>query len=353
MRIVMLTESFAPRIGGVEKHLLRVSEELAGRGHWVTILTPRDSPELPPEERSGGVRVLRFPRSGRSRAGNPEVWLWMLRRLALLAESDVVHVHGQTALLAWYLPFRFLLPGKAVFITFHGHPGRFPLGLRHRFERKVSERLCRGNLCVGHYLEKWYGTRASAVTYGATDPPRRNLPPRNGRIVFVGRLEEDTGILLYLRALRIIREMTGEPWSLRVCGAGSLRSRVERFAREHGLRVDLAGVVPDPLPHVQGSRFVFTSGYLSLLDAMICRRFVFSVYENPLKRDYLEMMPRARDLMEISGSPEDLATAFCRVLREPDRETACIERAHRFAAAQTWERMATTYLELYGSFGIG
>jgi glycosyltransferase involved in cell wall biosynthesis len=277
----------------------------------------------------------------------------MLRRLALLSESDVVHVHGQTALLAWVLPFLFLLPGKPVFITFHGHPGGFPLGRRHRLERKLAETLTRGNLCVGHYLEKWYGTRAGAVTYGATDPPREDRPGENGKIVFVGRLEEDTGILLYLRALRIIREKTGDPWELVVCGAGSLRDRVEQFAGEHGLLVHLAGAVPDPLPLVQGSRFVFTSGYLSLLDAMICRRFVFSVYENPLKRDYLEMMPRARNLMEISGSPEELASAFCRVLRESGREAACVERAYRFAAEQTWERLATAYLQLYGSFGIG
>jgi glycosyltransferase involved in cell wall biosynthesis len=353
MRIVMLTESFAPRIGGVEKHLLRVSQELASRGHSVTVLTPRGCPELLPEERVGGIRVLRFPQRGHPRAGNTEVWLWMLRRLALLSESDAVHVHGQTALLSWYLPFRFLFPGKPVFITFHGHPGGFPLGRRHRFERRLAEKLCRGNLCVGHYLEKWYGTRASAVTYGAADAPREEHPKEDGKIVFVGRLEEDTGILLYLRALRVLRETTGEPWKLLVCGTGSLRGRVEHFARENGLDVDLAGAVPDPLPHMQSGRFVFTSGYLSLLDAMICRRFVFSAYENPLKRDYLEMMPRARDLMEISGSPEELASAFCRVLREPDRETACVERAYRFAAGQTWDGMARTYLELYGLFGIG
>jgi glycosyltransferase involved in cell wall biosynthesis len=300
----------------------------------------------------GDIRILRFPQKQTPHLQKPGVWLWLLRRLPLLAGCDVVHIHGQTALLAWYLPFRLLLPGKPVFITFHGHPGVFPLGRRHRFERRLAEKLTRDNICVGHYLEKWYGTRAAAVTYGAAGPPREAGAPEDRTISFVGRLEKDTGILLYLQALSIIREKTGERWKLTVCGDGALRNRVRDFIREQGLDADLLGTVSDPMPRVWKSRFVFASGYLALLEAMVCRRLVFAVYENPLKRDYLEMMPGAREMMVISGSAEELAASFLQVLQEPVREAAYVERAHRFAEEQTWGRVAETYLSLYGSRGV-
>ncbi len=352
MGIVMLTESFHPQIGGVEKHLRHISREFTCRGHRVTILTRRSDPALPAEEMLGAVRVLRFPQYRTPHAQKPGVWLWMLRRLPLFSESDVVHIHGQTALLAWYLPLRALLARKPVFITFHGHDGHFPPGRGHRFGRKAAERLTRGNICVGHYLGKWYGTRCHAVTYGAAEAPAEERPAEDGRIVHVGRLQEDTGILSYLQALRLIRERTGNPWKMILCGDGPLRDRVKAFAREHSLDVELPGTVPDPMTWMQGSRFVFTSGYLAVLEAMICRRPVFSVYGNPLKQDYLEMMPRAKDMMVIANGAEDLAGQFCRLLEDPRRETSLVERAHRFAREQTWERVARTYLDLYASAGI-
>jgi len=352
MRIVMLAESFHPRIGGVEKHVLHLSAELARQGHQVTVLAPRHAPSLAPAERLGPVEVLRFPQHRRPHTQKPGVWLWMLRRLPLLAACDLVHVHGQTALLAWYLPFRALLARKPVFITFHGHDGRFPPGRSHGRRKRIAGRLARGTVCVGHYLSMWYGTRCDAVTYGAVEPPPADLPPQDGRIVYVGRLARDTGVMSFLEGLRLVRERTGTPWRLTLCGDGPLRGEIDAFARTHGMDVELPGAVPDPLSWIQRARFVFTSGYLGLLEAMICRRLAFAVYENPLKRDYLERMPGAREKAVIASGAEDLAWQFVESLRDPGREASRVERAYGYAEQQTWERLARTYLDLYGSAGI-
>ncbi len=356
MHIVMLSESFPPRVGGVEKHLFHVSQELTTRGHAVTILTPHRLPGSAVQERLRDVRVFRFPFGVNSPAARKvRVRLWLLRRLPLLAGCDVVHIHDQTSLLAWYLPFRFLLPRKPVFITFHGHSGEFPLGRRHLWERRAAEKLTRGNICVGHYLERWYGTRAGPITYGGTDlPTGRQTRPHLGNLtlVFVGRLEPDTGVILYLRAVALLRERTGRSWKLIICGDGSLRHRVQALIRELDLDAELAGAVPDPLPWVRKSRFVFTSGYLALLEAWACRRLAFAVYENPLKRDYLEMMPGARQMMVICGSAEELKESVLRVLGDPGREASLVDTAHRFASEQTWARVAETYWQLYESHNL-
>jgi glycosyltransferase involved in cell wall biosynthesis len=234
-----------------------------------------------------------------------------------------------------------------MFITFHGHEGRFPLGRRHLYGRKVAEALTRGNICVGHFLEKWYGTRSNLITYGAVDPPRLQITPECQSIVFVGRVEEDTGIRIYLQALHLLRQKTSESWKLYICGDGPLRTWAEEYAREHGLNVDLLGWVQDPSPWVQRSRFVFSSGYLAMLEAMISRRLVFCVYQNPVKRDYLEMIPDAEKMLVISGHAEGLAGEFERVLRDPNREACLVDKAFRFAERHSWENLADTYLKLY------
>ena len=358
VRIVMLTAFFHPHIGGVERHVRYLSEELVRQGHSITVLTKRYDRALPSEERLGPIRILRFPQSTIPHTQKPGVWLWLLSRLHLLLRADVIHVHDHTAFNAWYLPFRILLPWKPVFATFHGYEGLVPIPRRYIIGRKWVERLTRGNICVGHFLEKWYGTQSDVVIYGAVDPPEEIREPEPRTIVFMGRLEPDTGIMDYLRAMPLIvkgpagPDEPERPLKLIVCGDGSLRREVRAFAESRALDVEMIGAVQDPSRWIQRGRFIFASGYLTILEAMTCRRLVFSVHDNPLKRDYLEMMPGAADMMVVAGSPEELAGRVREILDRPDRESAMVERACRFAREHTWERMAGTYLDLYLSRGV-
>lgn len=74
MRLVQVSPTYAPCVGGAERLLQAVSERLAARGHEVTVLTldcasQRDfgSPagaRLPPSEQRNGVRIIRVNPSG-------------------------------------------------------------------------------------------------------------------------------------------------------------------------------------------------------------------------------------------------------------------------------------------------
>lgn len=357
VRIVMLAAFFHPHIGGVERHVRYLSEELSRQGHSITVLTKRYDPSLLREERLGPIRILRFPQSTIPHTQKLGVWLWLLSRLHLLVRADVIHVHDHTAFNAWYLPFRFLLPWKPVFATFHGYEGLVPIPRRYLVGRKWVERLTRGNICVGHFLEKWYGTRSDVITYGAADPPGEVPEPEPRTIVFMGRLEPDTGIMDYLRAMPLVVEGAGDderegPLKLIVCGDGSLRREIRDFVESRPLDVEMVGAVHDPSRWIRRGRFIFASGFLTILEAMACRRLVFAVHDNPLKQDYLEMMPGAAEMMVVAGSPEELAGRLREILDRPDLEGAMIERACRFAREYTWERLAGTYLELYRSRGV-
>lgn len=73
MRILHITPFYSPAVGGAEWHAQRVSEQLASRGHEVTVMTSNVasvwSPtfaDLPPRETLNGVRIERFhPKGGR------------------------------------------------------------------------------------------------------------------------------------------------------------------------------------------------------------------------------------------------------------------------------------------------
>jgi glycosyltransferase involved in cell wall biosynthesis len=75
MRILHVTPTYAPALGGAEHHLKAVSERLVARGHTVTVFTANVTEGqsawmsrysgLPQEEIINGVRVVRFdPRHG-------------------------------------------------------------------------------------------------------------------------------------------------------------------------------------------------------------------------------------------------------------------------------------------------
>jgi glycosyltransferase involved in cell wall biosynthesis len=157
--------------------------------------------------------------------------------------------------------------------------------------------------------------------------------------------------MTFLKAFSLIRQALQDPFRLYVCGEGSLGGKVQELASQKGSGIETVGRVDDPMSWIGRGRFIFASGYLSMLEAMICRRLVFAVYDHPLKQDYWMMMPDARDRMVIAGTPNDLAERFCRLLKEPDTERTMIERSCAFAREQSWERMADLYLSLYRSTG--
>ncbi len=100
VRIVMLAAFFHPHIGGVERHVRYLSEELSRQGHSITVLTKRYDPSLLREERLGPIRVLRFPHSPIPPTPKLGVWLWLPSRLHLLVRADGVPLHDPSPLYA-------------------------------------------------------------------------------------------------------------------------------------------------------------------------------------------------------------------------------------------------------------
>lgn len=348
MEILMLTPYFVPHVGGVETHVKRVSEELVGRGNKVLIFTRKHLPDLPETEFLDGISLYRIPEEGRR-----GIWRWMWWNRRLIKSAKVIHCHDYATFYYWYLPFRFLYLWKPVFVTFHGYE-KYPPDRKTVLIRRIVEKLSSGSFCVGSYISKWYGARCDKLIWGGVDAiPERVIREKEESAVFVGRLEKDTGIIEYLNALKIIKNKYGEKLRLYVCGDGRLKNHISEMSQRNRLDVIFCGIVDQPLEYFLRCKYAFVSGYLTILEAMMAKSLVFSVYSNPLKKDYLALIPHASDIMIIAPNSEHIAKKLMEVRHSQSAFEKMISKARMFAMEHPWSKIADAYVDSYiGKVGI-
>ena len=95
LRVLLLTETFYPEIGGGERQAQMLSRALVRRGHQVTIVTRRSRASLPREQVDDGVRIIRIAPAG---PGRWKKWGLAVTAMppivALCGNADVIVVSG-------------------------------------------------------------------------------------------------------------------------------------------------------------------------------------------------------------------------------------------------------------------
>lgn len=346
MNILFFTRLFYPHIGGVEKHVSEISKVLIAKGHKVTIITEDLSTKDIPiylqskgriQEKVNEIKIYRVPVGEDDWFKKFTTWNWLFKHRILIKNADIIHTHD---VFFWYLPFRFLCPFKKVFTTFHGYES-YPISKKSIFIRKISEKLSFGNICVGEFMKKWYGTKPSYTTYGGVNIARNEVKIKNKMsAVFIGRLDEQTGILEYVKAVKLIREKIPN-FKFEIIGDGKFRQEVEGNFKVIGFK-------KDPERYFSKYHFAFVSRYLSILEAMVAKRLVFALYDNPLKKDYLKMTPFA-NFINIVGSEKELTNLVFYFLKNSKKEEEMTHKAFDWVRNQSWENLTNVYLKIWGA----
>src|SRR6266576_1167024 len=96
MKIVFLCRLFYPHIGGVEKHVMEVSQRLIKKGHEVTVITEMpigvsnknrlphfEKSELATTESVNGIKIYRISVGRDDRLKKFRIWkeMWRLQRV--------------------------------------------------------------------------------------------------------------------------------------------------------------------------------------------------------------------------------------------------------------------------------
>jgi len=351
-RLTILTPAYPPAVGGVEKHVSRLVDEFVRIGIQVEVVTNKGEPNpRSATSKQSGVRVHRV--TGSSGRGGKisslrsiiRMWTFLAKHLQLLQTADAVQTEEWTSFL-WIFPF-LLLTTRPRIIVFHGYE-KYPVPKLVKIIRTVASLSMDARVDVGNYLSKWYGGTPDMVEFGAVDLPEGgSIEPPEDEVAYIGRLEEDTGIMQYVESLNILKSKHGLHFHLNICGNGSLKPAIDSYVRRHDLDVRLLGSLSNPRPILRKAKYAFVGGYLSLLEAMAERRPAFAIYNNPLKYDYFSMMPNISRMLFLAADADQLADVIAQCKRDERQMRQKVEVAYDFASNHSWERLASRYVELY------
>jgi glycosyltransferase involved in cell wall biosynthesis len=242
MRVVFFTLVFPPKRGGMETFAKIFVEAMERKGVEVTVICP--------QRNSGSGKTSSFPI-----IGNP----FSLSAIKAIKNAHILHLNGNTLKGGTlFLPF---LKKKPLLITHHGYQTFCPTGLAWSPEGECTggpkggpcpvclkkgifpraktylhfllPHLARKNIAVSRFLENRLKLPRSTVIYNALPPFffTEGYEEKEDRIVFVGRLVQEKGILLLLSALSLLKE--GTLW---IIGDGPLRKECESFVEKKGLK---------------------------------------------------------------------------------------------------------------------
>lgn len=405
MRLLHVTQRYLPAIGGAEKHIADLSEELVRRGHEVDVFTSRAldfhtwKNELPPFESLNGVDVYRFRsmRRGRwvwnvlhfglrnywrsrSRAYEPFIFFGggplapgMLR--AMLAQGrryDLIHlsclVYGHVAYGYWAA--RRL--GVPVVITPHAHIGHeetYALGYQqeamagsdHVLAGTPAEREVLVKLGLDPYRVSVSGHGLTPEEYGPglqwdrTEARRRlGLPVEGFMVLFLGRKSDYKGLEVALDAYSAL-----SPYypALQFLAVGpeteysqSIWPRYQHLPRLH---------VMDVVPHEEKLAALRASDCLVLPSTGEAFGIVFLeawMMGKPVVGARTLAVSSVIDegidgLLSIPGDAGDLATCISKLARDPELARQMGTEGHdkvfrRFTVPRIADRVEGAYLRV-------
>ncbi|NHM28242.1 glycosyltransferase [Desulfofundulus sp. TPOSR] len=324
--------------GGVERHVQQVTAELTKRGYEVSVLIG-----------NGSVAFLVEAEIRCMHAVHPwEGWRWVVRHQMWLDQFDVIVIHDFYPAVFWLFPYLVRRLRQPVVLVRHGHEGQWPVPAPTRNLHWLAYDLATASIAVGEWISEVYGPPADMVTYGGVVQQRNTDGPGAYRILFAGRLEPDTDVHMLLEALSILRARYGVELPADLYGNGSLRPRLETYARRRGLPVRFFASVPDPAVLMSGYRFVYATGYLSIWEALAAGRIVFAAYSSELKRRYLSCMPPfLLGVARLYSTSDDLAEGLKEALENPEYFWHIARQGYKLTRQHTWGAIADAYETLF------
>lgn len=335
MKILFLTRLYYPHVGGVEKHIEKVSEIFINKGHKVTVLTTKHERSLSSIESYKKVDIVRFTQPSVKYYGLFYTWYWLFQNRLLIKQSDIVHIHD---VFIWYWPFKLIYPKKKVYITFHGQWGKYPISRVDIIQKRLGRYFARGVISIGKYIDKNYGIVSDILSYGAVSLPRQNIVKKENIFLYVGRLDNITGLPTFLKFLNTLKSNNKIKLRIVFCGDGELRT-------ECGLYGEVLGW-SDPADYYKKAKYVFASGYLTVLEALINKCLVFTAYHHPLQKDYYTLTPFIKYIYTTSNYT-DLTKKFNYLYLNRKVSAKMINDSYKWVQNETWSGLAENYLRLW------
>lgn len=376
MRLVLVTQDFPPRRGGIQTYALELAKRLAARCQAFAVIAPK-ADGMEAVDRGFDFRVFRRGTSDTLVAAAAPV----LAELCL-REGFERSLHAQWSTAPAALALRGMGRLRQVSVAAHGRelllaPWRASLLAQRGYDGVRRKALCGADrvLAGSEYtasLAKDLGVRDErlVVTRYGTDPSRfhaRDASSLRERLGLVGRpvlltiarLVERKGIDSVLAALPGVKRAVPEVAYV-VVGDGPERERLGTLAREAGVAdsVTFVGPVADdelPLWYSLGDVFVMPSrseppdveGFgIVFLEAGACERPVVAARAGGVPDAVADGIS---GLLVTPGDTGELADKLCELLLDPQRAAELGRRGReRVLSELNWDRITERTLEALG-----
>jgi glycosyltransferase involved in cell wall biosynthesis len=357
MRIARLVEKLPPEPGGKEIHVAELTRALADLGIEQHLFA-RTGDEVDPRVELSRLAPRLVAESRRSLLA---FGLWGARRIVKAHAHlpfDAVHAHGDfveaTAAAA-----AARICGIPALLTVHGGFGAVGWHdalRRMTFSRMaviwaVSDLVAESLRRAG--VEAPVVVRSSAVREDFFEAPPQ---PRNGGIIFVGRLSPVKGLEHLIAAYDLVGAELGLRWTLFGGGTGRYAEAIVREVEARPLMERREERDPGRLAHAMASAtaFVLPSVDLgtlregvptALLEAVASRAPIIAADTAGLSA----LLDHGRaGLLVRPGNPRDLADAIVAAVRDPVAAQRRAERALALGYVRRWRELASEVAERYG-----
>ena len=349
---VMITPSYPPSMGGVERHVSEIHcalKKIDLNGRIVVM-------KYPPADVVNDADIIWLPYRrflGRVPKTASLCTAFKLARVLWKMNPKVIHFHDvMTYPMSMVLRLFGLL--KKTYFTFHGWEGVFPpLPEVIRRRRKIAE-MVMGSIAIGDFIKKWYGTVSNSVSYGGVDVNRFDLPEgdRNDddilKMAYFGRFEPDTGVMEMVEAVKECSRIPGFDIRLDLYGKGSLKNRLLFCIDKSSAAITIHSPLNNISAVLSKYNIVVASGYLTIVEALCARRIVIAHYNNDLREDYLRLHPAASTFFICDGI-DDFKTAISICREDHENVVAKAKAGWDWARQQSWEAVACQYTQLWRS----
>ncbi|MDI9619975.1 MAG: glycosyltransferase family 4 protein [Candidatus Nezhaarchaeota archaeon] len=351
MKVLYISQSYHPQIGGIEYVVKSVAERLVRRGHDVAVLCGEPDIEKSCEELVNGVHVVRWPVYAPGDAYHIPRMRSNLKRWLIKSVKyyDVVHFHSVHSMFTMY--------SLSVLRDFKVHQVLTPHyhGTGHTFFRRILWNVWRRHVrnllvhvdivhSVSEYeaqlLAKDFRVNPVIVEHGVEEWILEVDWNPSGYVMYSGRIEKYKNIHRLANIVKHLNNM-GLSLELKVFGEGSFKHRLKRHLDNIGIKYEFK----PPQPYNEYINYLSRASLFGLLSEK--EAFGQTVNEanaigvpvvvaEPWGRNFAE---RSRALIvQLDESDEMIAGEIASFLREVGRQAR--------SRVMGWDQVVNTYIEI-------
>jgi glycosyltransferase involved in cell wall biosynthesis len=372
MRVVMLSTSFPPEIGGIQAHVTNLAQSLEAQGHQVRVVTVRRNKTERVRDTFRGLKVTRVPQLNLPKTLTTQYLALstaLLIALRARGQADVVHYHT-----FWPDAFTAFVVNKFVPTIYTAHESRFLIMSEQAESRqRLQHALKPFQGIIAPSTELLYVSRQlgvsedrsvfipNAVDSNRFSPDvargsvraRYNIPAGHILILCPRRLVPKNGVEFLIESLHLVRQRL-DRISVLIVGEGPERQKLEARVCEFGLQNSIifgGNQSNDELPSFYADADIVAipslmeATSIAGLEAMASARAVVATRVGGLP----EIIDDAvTGLLVPPRDPEALSVAITRLIEQPElREQLGLAARARVEREFTWDKVASSTTRAY------